>query len=172
MKPVEIDITRATPAQLRAECNRLELTLPQRPAVSSLRKKLKEYVRDYRIWQKYCRLAMLLFGKQHDLNDTLDGVVSDINNRLYRRLLNHGYVYPDSKIQDVPTSKIFNDQGNRQRFFITGRQNAQVVHAKIFRGDDQTVGSSGSYSIVFVARLAFTDVNRAYRTWESGSAGY
>lgn len=174
MKPVNIDIKKASDEEVKLECIRLGITGWPRSATSSLRKKLKTHARDYKIWQDYCRFATLLFGEIGEPHTaTLHTVTNYIHGLLYKRLYEEGYVClfvvdRDDKIQDVAAFTMLEDPANNQQFFITGRQNAQIVNTKIFRQQEQLVGDSGSCSIIYAARLAFADVNQAYIDWQAG----
>jgi hypothetical protein len=174
MQPVGIDIDKAEHPQLRDECERLGLG-PERARSVTLRKKLRNYQQVYRRWEKYCRLATMLFGVGHGINTTtLDLLVDGIHDRLYRRLYDEGHIlvllaHEDDTAQAILARPSIVDTVNNQLFFITGRQTRRVVDTLTKIPGTNTVSKS-AHNILFAARMTFKDVKLIYRLWETGES--
>lgn len=172
MLPIAIDINTATHHELREECQRLGIDT-RSVAATNLKKKLRNYQAVLALFKKNNRLAELLFGDDHDIDiTTLDSLVNGIHDKLYERLLQGGYVCEltttsKQAIQVARSSSEITDTINSQSFIITGRQTPRVVNTKIFHGQDDRVGSVGSCSILFAARMAFADINDVWLRWKA-----
>jgi|GEM_PF-7005088 len=162
MEPLKIVVATADPRELRAECIRLGIQVGRSTRAYTMQDKLRAYSREYATQQRWVKLAVLLFGEDHDLDLTkLNTLIDGIHNKLYERFQTEGLV----------GTCLLRDTANMQSFIVTGRQNTRVLTTQILRQAKTTASPIGACSVLFTARLAFKDVDEVFTTWEAKPEG-
>lgn len=161
MQPVRIVISKnSDTAALRAECTRLGIDTSITAKPSRLRTQLRTYKTQYNNWLRQRDLAERLFGTSHGI-DTRSPmyIVHGMCDQLFQRLMCEGYVHAGG----VDGGGLY-DAKSGDTIYILARKNGS--NARIKRVRDGHVTTNDGAAIIYLARLAFQDVDKIYCEWE------
>lgn len=160
MEPVCIDLD-SDITVLRAECERLGVEAPKTAKLKTLQRNLRKYQSIYKFWRKYADLAEKLFGGDHNIDTrTVPDIEAGIADKLFQRLMYDGFVH----VGGVDGGGLY-DPPSGDTIYIISRINS--YHANVKRVNDGRETTECSCAIMYAARLAFPDVNKAYLSWET-----
>lgn len=168
MKPVQVSIGSDDSTVLRAECARLGIPVSGNTRLQTLRRELRAYNQRHLLWQRWCKLAEMLFGEEHGIDTTNHNTVIDgVHNRLYERLVAEemlSFTAVDASTVAVRTT--LHSLHDDQQFILTGRQSTRVVDVIVFREGDEK-GTPAAVAILYAAQCAFPDVAETVAAWEA-----
>lgn len=161
MKRIRVNINNSTLDALREECAWLGIHVKDNAKLATIKRELRKYRSNYILWRKFTALAALLFGDDHDINtETTATIYEGISDKLYQRLMSEGFV----QVGTVRGGGL-HDPISGDAIYVISRTHAK--HVRIVRARDGEEKSNSEATIIFVARLAFLDVNDTYRLWET-----